>query len=160
MPVKVVYTCYGGTHSSPVAAAIHLGWLPADREPVPEELLRVPRFDRAKSGDFGRIERMGRDEAGHDVYVLGRGPRPEPVERAFMSGYMAAGGDPRDVFLVCTLSCVNGAMRLGGFMSRRVGWVTLGRPIAVWGTRRAYMALVRLVLQTKEALKVMEAERK
>ncbi|NMB17417.1 MAG: DUF3189 family protein, partial [Firmicutes bacterium] len=25
--MKIIYSCYGGTHSSPVAAAIHLGRL-------------------------------------------------------------------------------------------------------------------------------------
>jgi hypothetical protein len=31
--MKIIYHCYGGTHSSVIAAAIHLGLLPEDRVP-------------------------------------------------------------------------------------------------------------------------------
>lgn len=120
----------------------------------------VPRFDRAQSKDFGVLEHMGRDEDGHDVYVLGRGPHPRPVERALASGYEAAGGNADDLMIVCTLPCVNAAMRVGGFVSRRLGWVAAGRPVALWGTRRAYFAIVRLVLETKAALRAGRQERK
>lgn len=157
--MKVVYACYGGAHSSPVAAAVHLGWLPTDRVPEGRELLDVPRFDRTKSKDHGLLEHMGRDDEGHDVYVIGRGPRPEPVERALASGYEAAGGDPDELYIVRTLSCVNGSMRVGGYLSRSMGWVGAGRPVVLWGTRRAYKAIVQLVFETKEILKAMKAER-
>lgn len=158
--MKVVYTCYGGAHSSPVAAAIHLGWLSSDRVPEVRELLDVPRFDRPRSRDHGLLEHMGQDEAGHDVYVMGRGPRPEPVERALESGYEAAGKDPDELLIVSTLRCVNGLMRVGGFLSRYLGWVRVGRPIVAWGTQRAFFSLVQLVFETKERLRAMETERK
>lgn len=150
--MKVIYSCYGGAHSSPVAAAIHLGLLPEDRVPEPGALMRIPRFDRVGSEAHGRAELMGKDASGREVYVLARGPAGKAVERAFFSGAALAGADPAEFFLVDTLACVNLSMRVGGFLSRRLGWTALGRPIVLWGTRRAYARLVRLVRETKRRL--------
>ncbi len=150
--MKVIYSCYGGAHSSPVAAAIHLGLLPEDRVPEPGALMRIPRFDRVGSEEQGRAAFIGKDASGHEVYVLARGPAGKAVERAFFSGASLAGADPSEFLLVDTLVCVNLSMRVGGFLSRRLGWTALGRPIVLWGTRRAYANLVRLVRETKGRL--------
>lgn len=150
--MHVVYSCYGGAHSSRTAAAIHLGRLPVDRVPGAREILAVPGFDRVENDRLGIAELAGVDDAGHRVYVLGRGPRPGIVERAFQSGFRAGGGDPDQLLFVNTLSTVNLLMRVGGFLSRRLGWVRLGRPLVVLGTRRAYPAIVRLVQETRALL--------
>ena len=42
----IIYRCYGGTHSSVMAASIHLELLPGDRKPAGKELLALPYFDR------------------------------------------------------------------------------------------------------------------
>ncbi len=151
--VKLIYTCYGGAHSSPVAAAIHLGWLPADRTPRPEEILALPRYDRTTPDDMGVPELMGRDEFGHEVYVLGRGPAKEVVERAVGSGFGLAGGERTQLLFVSTLECVNLPMRIGGFTSRVLGWTGIGRPLVIWGTRCAFNDLVAVVQKTKRFLR-------
>lgn len=158
--MKLIYCCYGGAHSSPVAAAIHLGWLPETERPSPEQILALPRFDRVSSDEFGVPEQMGVDEDGHEVYVMGRGDRPEVVERAVLSGVRLAGSDPSQVVFVSTLECVNLAMRIGGFLSRTAGLPRWGRPIVLWGTCRAYADLVKLVQKTKRFLRqAREVER-
>lgn len=148
----IVYSCYGGAHSSRTAAAIHLGLLPVDRVPDARELLAVPGFDRVEDEGLGIAELAGVDEDGHTVYVLGRGPGAGTIERAFRSGFQAGGGDPGQLVFVNTLTTVNLLMRVGGFLSRRLGWVRVGRPLVVLGTRRAYPALVRLVRMTRRSL--------
>lgn len=153
--MKVIYSCYGGAHSSPVAAAIHLGWLPEDRVPDARALMQLPRFDRSGPESYGVAELVGEDAQGHQVYVLARGPSGEAVERAFFSGVGLAGGDPSGFLLVDTLSCVNLFMRAGGYLSRGLGWTAAGRPIVLWGTRRAYPRLVRLVQRTKKRLEAL-----
>lgn len=156
--MKVIYSCYGGAHSSPVAAAIHLGKLPEERVPDAEALLQLPRFDRVDSEKHGLAELMGVDPRGHEVYVLGRGPAGESVERALFSGLHLAGSDPSHFLLVDTLTCVNLPMRVGGYLSRRLRWIAVGRPIVLWGTRRAYFRLVQLVQQTKRRLEALARE--
>lgn len=147
--MHVVYTCYGGAHSSPVAAALHLGLLPRDRPPSAAQLLAVPLFDRTERQDFGKLQHVGVDGAGNRVYVLGRGTRGRSVLRALACGAYLAGLDPLDLVFVDTLVTVNLWMRIGGFLSRRLGWVPLGRPLVIFGTRRAFRAIVRLVEQAE-----------
>ena len=55
----IIYRCYGGTHSSVMAASIHLELLPGDRKPAGKELLALPYFDRQNGADFGKIFYMG-----------------------------------------------------------------------------------------------------
>lgn len=143
--MRIVYTCYGGTHSSPVAAAVHLGQLPRDRIPSPSELLSLLLFDRTTSRQHGTIRPMGTDRLGHSIYVLGRGQGGESIIRAVRSGIQLSGGQDDDVLFVNTLVAVNLWMRIGGFLSRALGWVKLGRPLVIYGTRRAFPNLVRLV---------------
>jgi len=148
--MKIIYSCYGGAHSSRVAAAIHLGTLPLDRKPHPGELLAVPRFDDVPHDEMGHLDHLGKDSFGHDVYVLGRGGAGEVAVRALVHGFELAGGTRSDLLFVDTLKAVNLPMRVGGFLSRRLGLVALGRPLVVYGTLRAYSHLTRLVRQTKE----------
>src|SRR5690606_1821093 len=51
------------------------------------------------------------------------------------------------------LQTVNLPMRVGGYLSRRLGWVAVGRPLVVFGTRRAFPALVQLVEETRRKLR-------
>ena len=51
----IIYHCYGGTHSSVMAASLHLGLLPQDKKPTGKELLALPYFDQQSGADFGKI---------------------------------------------------------------------------------------------------------
>lgn len=145
MRLRIIYSCYGGAHSSPVAAAIHLGHLPRTAVPPKEMFLRLKLFDRTTAKQHGDLMHIGIDNQGNQIYVLGRGPSGSSMERAFMSGVRLAGGFVHDIKFVDTLPTVNFWMRIGGFLSRALGWVVVGRPIVLYGIRRAYPRLVRLV---------------
>jgi hypothetical protein len=147
--VKIVYCCFGGAHSSPVAAAIHLGQLAAHRLPTPEEIMEIPLFDR--NDDKGTLHYIGTDELANEVYVLGRGGGAEIVEKALVSGYNLGGGAAK-LKLVDTLRCVNYQMRIGGYLSRRLRLISIGRPMVLRGTIRAFPCLVAVVKQVKEGL--------
>ena len=152
--MKVVYHCFGGTHTSAVAAAIHLGRLPRDRIPRPDELLQLPLFDRVPPSGWGQLTELGQDRAGHRVFVMGRGPGGAATVRALLSGFRLAGGPAANdgLLLVDTLRAANWWMRIGGYLSRRMGLVRLGRPLVIWGTQKAYPQLVRLVQQVEQGL--------
>ena len=79
--MKVIYSCYGGAHSSPVAAAIHLGKLPEERVPDAEALLQLPRFDRVDSEKHGLAERWGSTSRPRGVR-----PRQGPCGRVGRAG--------------------------------------------------------------------------
>lgn len=145
MRLRIVYSCYGGAHSSPVAAAIHLGQLPRQTIPPKEKFLELQLFDRTTSEQHGELRHIGVDDKGNEVYVLGRGPRGAAVVRALMSGVNLMGGTAHDIKIIDTLPTVNLWMRIGGLFSRRFGWVFIGRPLVLHGIRRAYPRLVQLV---------------
>jgi len=151
--MKIFYHCFGGTHSSVTAAAIHLGLLPRDRLPTAEEIIAVPFFDRRDTRQQGCPNLMGKDERGDEIYVLGWPGRPQVIEAIF-AGLAGVFSLPENSYkLVDVRSGVNLMMRMGGFLSRRLGLVALGRPLVARGTRRAYRTILELVLTVKDELK-------
>jgi xylulokinase len=50
--MKIIYHCYGGSHSSVLAAAIHTGRLNPERLPTGEELMALPYFTQSGTPYF------------------------------------------------------------------------------------------------------------
>jgi len=149
---RYIYNCYGGSHSSVTAAAIHLGILPDRRVAGSEELLNTPYFDAQIARDHGRIRFFGFDENGDEVYVVGRinlGSSYEKIMRAFLA---LAGGRQGETVFIDTMPYVNIFMMAGGCLSRRFGSMRWGRALVVFGTRLAYPSFVRLVQKVKAGL--------
>ncbi|MGE5371415.1 MAG: DUF3189 family protein [Solirubrobacterales bacterium] len=149
---RIIYHCYGGSHSSVTAAAIHLGMLSPWEIPRVEDFLAVPFFDKTSSSDFGTIKFMGRDRNGNDVFVLSKknfGQRTKTV----LGGLAALMNRTDQVVLVDTFPLIGPDVMLGGFVSRRLQLPQIGRPILFWGMRRCYHRLAGAVLRTKAKLK-------
>jgi hypothetical protein len=151
--MKIIYHCYGGTHSSVTAAAIHLGWLPEDRIPGPEMFMQIPLYDRQEACEHGHVFFMGIDEHGYEVYLTARRSRPEILEKVFAGLAGIFGISTSSYRLVNAMGQVNWRMRIGGFLSRRWGLSTVGRPVVIMGTQAAYFGLVELVKKTKDNLR-------
>ncbi len=151
--MKIIYHCYGGTHSSVTAAGIHLGLLPRDRLPEYSEILNQKLFDRRKKCDIGKIVPMGLDGQGNEIYIVGRRSRPKLLYNVAGGLSELLGVDRNNLMLVDVSSFVNSSMKAGGFMSRRMGLIRLGRPIVIWGTIRNYSRLVGLVGQVVSCIK-------
>jgi len=150
--MKIIYHCYGGAHSSVTAASIHLGLLPADCLPDRETFWRIPLYDRQEADEHGHIFFMGVDEAGNGVYLAARRSRPEVLENIFRGLAEIFNIPPEDYLLVNVMHKVNLTMKLGGYLSRRWGFIKLGRPIVTAGTRAAYFNVVELVTKVKSRL--------
>lgn len=143
--MKIIYHCFGGTHSSVTAAAAHLGRLPRDRSPRPGELLSIPFFDTRERDDHGTITLMGIDEKDNHVYFAGQRGRPDLLEN-IINGLARNFAIPTgDYKLVNVMHKINISMRLGGTMSRRFRWVDAGRPLVTLGTVWAYPSIINLV---------------
>lgn len=50
-----IYTDFGGTHTTSLAAAYHLNKLPTDRKLTKEEILNVEYFNKLKTEDMGKL---------------------------------------------------------------------------------------------------------
>ena len=143
--MKIIYHCYGGTHSSVTAAAAHLGLLPGDRPPQKEELLALPFFDTKESNDHGNISVMGVDKYGNQICFVGQRGKPQLLENIIF-GLAEHFEIPEDQFkLINVMYKVNLSMKVGGTFSRRFKWISPGRPIVAWGTARAYYQILKIV---------------
>ena len=148
----VVYNCVGGTHSSAIAAAIHLGILSPDRTPSKEEVIDVPYFDTLEKKDQGKIIFRGIDENHNKVFTLSRQFVPELVIPDVEDAFQLGGGLRKDLLLVDTMPSVNLLMKIGGFSSRRLHWVSFGRPIVALGVVKNYHEMVKIVKKTLNSL--------
>lgn len=146
--LKIIYHCYGGSHSSVIAAALHLGMLPKNQIPTEEMLMAIPYYDKTSNADFGSIRFMGKDEFNNEVYVLGKKSMGERCSHLLL-GIAEVLGCKDELLVVNCFNRVNLAMKLGGFSSRKMGLVSLGRPILVRGSQKAFRELVNLVEITR-----------
>lgn len=151
--MRVFYYCYGSAHSSVVAAAIHLGLLPSDRIPTSAEIINLPRFDRTKNHEIGTPFYMGEDEHGNEIYILGLGPDRDIISKAIYSLLTLLGYPLNCILLIDALAPVHPVTRLGGFLSRRLGWVRVGRPLVTMGVKWRYRELLFIVNTTKGKIK-------
>ncbi|PKM77039.1 MAG: hypothetical protein CVU90_09270 [Firmicutes bacterium HGW-Firmicutes-15] len=146
--MKIIYHCFGGAHSSVTAAALHLGMLNKTRPPTKEQLMEIPYYDKTSDVDFGSIRYMGTDEFGHEVYVLGKKSMGNRYS-AILMGVAEIVGKQDQLIVVNCMDRVNWSMKIGGFTSRRMRLVLLGRPVVTWGTQKAFSQLVNLVEITR-----------
>lgn len=148
----IVYHCVGGTHSSAIAAGIHLNMLPIDSKPSYKDIKEFPFFDTLTKENQGKIILRGKDSQGNKVFTLSRQFVPQLVIPAVKDSFILGGGDLNNLLLVDTMSAVNTLMKIGGFSSRRLNLVSLGRPIVTKGTLQAYNDIIKIVKETKGKL--------
>ena len=163
--MKVIYHCYGGTHSSVLAAAIHVGLLEGKNNLSARELFSCPLFDRLEHSQIGTINRMGKDSQGHEIYVMGCKNAGSLVEKILPEFCRILSIEPNSILLVCTIPCLNIFLRIGGYLSRRTKLVTLGRYFLLLGARRsmhtikATVGKVQTILLEKEKMRNLNETR-
>jgi len=149
----VIYHDVGGAHSTAVAANLHINKLPMDRVPNKEELLDLPTFDKIEKDQIGRLIYIGEDEHKIKVYTLARMYNPNLVVSVINDMYSSLLGNDKGLFIVDTKPTVNLLMNIGGYTSRKLHWVSFGRPIVTKGTQQAYMDIVNVVKNVKNNIK-------
>lgn len=155
MHMNIIYHCRGGTHSSPTAAALHLGILSMDRVPDSRTLMNyVPDFDLTDRRAFGHLRFMGIDEFGHKIFCMGRRKAAHIVIPAVKDALRIAGADPDEFVFINVMPTVNVWMKVGGFSSRALRLVSFGRPLVVLGTQKAFPEIAQIVKRTKSALRM------
>lgn len=149
--MKIFYYCYGSAHTSVVAASIHLGLLPSSTVPDASSIEKLPHYDRTTSKEIGTPFFMGIDENKVEIYIIGMASERRLIKNAILSFLQNIGIDVnQEVMLVNALKGVNIKTRFGGFASRRMGLVRLGRPLTIKGIQENYYNLVKLVADVKQ----------
>ncbi|MFN2745456.1 MULTISPECIES: DUF3189 family protein [Bacillus] len=150
-----IYNCYGGTHSSALAAAYHLKKLPLSRKPTKNEILNTDCFNRLSPKEMGKLIYHGLDEEGSKVYTIGRGSSKAviPAMRGVLELFENSGMLSEKVIFSNTSPTVPLAMTFGGLFSRRLKIDPLGVPLLVLGSQQAYQDIIQLVERTKKHAK-------
>lgn len=149
---NLIYFCYGGSHSSITAANIHLGRLPAGRRAGYAQILRQPLFDLARSNELGLIRHMGDDEAGNAIHVVGLAGGKAVVSRALTDLLALCGVQVANFRFEPTLQNAGVILRIGGYTSRGLGWVAIGRPLCVIGVWLKYPLYAAHVSEVRRKL--------
>lgn len=131
--MKLFYFCFGSAHSSVTAANIHLGRLPLEGRPSVRAIMYQPCFDRFPHSRLGQATQMGRDEQGHEIYVIGLASGKLALAQALRDYLLSQGVAQEAVQFVDTLRHAHPLMRIGGYASRRLGLVFPGRWLAAVG---------------------------
>ena len=95
---------------------------------------------------------VGRDSAGNEVYIFGRRKDADLAINAVLSACRFIGQCEVEFMFVDVSKRVNWLMRIGGFLSRGLRMVQLGRPIVVKGTQIAYPSIAQLVDKTRQSI--------
>lgn len=143
--MHIIYHCYGGAHSSVTAAAIHARLLSENSIPNGEQLLKLPYYDLQVAKDHGYIRYIGQDEHDNSVYITSKHNLGEDYEDIMRSIANIAGLPQNQLVFVNTMPYVNILMMIGGYLSRRLGWVRIGRPIVIMGTKIAFPKFSQVV---------------
>ncbi|KHD37776.1 hypothetical protein NL50_06250 [Clostridium acetobutylicum] len=151
----VIYHDVGGAHSTAVAANIHINKLPIDRVPKKEELLKLKTFDKVDKGNMGHLIYIGEDEYKSKIYTIGRQYSANLVIPAIEDMYTILKKNNEELMIIDTKPTVNTLMKIGGFTSRRLHLVSIGRPIVTYGSLKAYMEIAGIVRGVKNNLKEM-----
>ncbi len=153
-----IYYDFGGTHTSSIAAAVHLKLIPNDKVPSKDEVMKVPMFDKLSFQDRAKIVYRGTDEDGNKVFTLGHGIHKKMVfclQNAIYMLHQQYGFNERLV-LSSTSPTVPLSMTFGGFFSRALKLKFIGRPLLVKGARKNFKKMVKLVEITKNSARANE----
>ena len=148
----IIYNCYGGTHSSILASAIHLKMLPIDRIPTKQEILGIEYFNRLTYSDMGRLIFHGVDDEGNRIYTVGRGTSRAlvPAMRNLAITLCKDNNvDAHFLFINCSPT-VPPLMTIGGFFSRGLHLDFIGVPFLTKGAQQTYNNIIKLVEKSKE----------
>lgn len=148
--MMIIFQCFGGTHTSVAAASIYLGRLPRTRKPRLQEVLALPYFDRVDNCRTGTLNYLGRDRRHNPVFVLGSGRWRAEVRAVLSLFHRICEPDKVPVALIDCFPEATWPVRLGGFLSRRLGLTAPGRPLVGRGILQGYPRYVKLVERFEE----------
>ncbi len=150
--MKLFYCCYGGAHTSVTCASIHLGFLPQNRIPEPYEFKAVPFYDKMDNDKLGTPMYVGRDPLGWDIYIIGLKNAKLISLPAIKSYLNTFDHTQKNLLFVNALAELHPITAIGGYTSRHLGGISIGRPLTIWGIRRSYPKFLDLVGRVQENL--------
>ena len=156
-----IYNDYGGTHTTSLAAALHLQILKlSSTPPTKKEILAVPFFNKMTKRDFGKLIFHGKDSEGHLVYSLGRKSQKlvVPSLKEFGLLFFEHFQIEDRIIFSNTSPTVPFPLSLGGFFSRGLKMDSIGVPLLVIGAKQCVNNINKLVENTKKVAHTTSGE--
>jgi hypothetical protein len=148
----IIYHDFAGTHSTIVAANLHLKKIAATPIPSKEQLMDLPMYETGEQVDIGTIKLWGEDVHGHKICTLGRKNIEKLMLPALTDLNFLLTNNPDNLLFVNTMHSVNIYMKIGGFLSRKLKLTWLGRPLVIYGTQKAFAKITKLVMNVQNSL--------
>jgi len=136
--MKIIFHCYAGSYYSAVAAGVYLGLLPLDRVPEADDFARLPCFDAIRPKDYGKLNSVGQDDRGNEVYVLARRSLAGVAIKALRGIAEIYGLPAGELIFIDATGPLSNLLSFGGFLSVRLGLPQLGRPLIIRALRQMY----------------------
>ncbi|MDD4493471.1 MAG: DUF3189 family protein [Eubacteriales bacterium] len=152
-----IYNCFGGTHSSSLAAAVHLKQINPEKPLSNEDIFSIDYFDRLGKEDMGKFIYRGTDEDGNKVYTFGRGSSDVliPAIGNFVNLLSIECGLKAKIIISNLSPTVNFFMTVGGTISRFMKLPFLGRPFLAAGAKKAVINIKNVVEMTRRTAENM-----
>ncbi|WP_350342460.1 DUF3189 family protein [Proteinivorax tanatarense] len=146
--MKIFYYCYGGAHSSVVAAALHLKIISPPL--TKEKILKLPYFDLTIPENRGIPIKLGEDKKGNKIYFVGLGKNKKLIVK-FAENFLAAHKirDDNYILIDCLVN-ISFYVKLGGFISKVLNFKTLGTSITATGIINSEEELIKAVDAAKQ----------
>jgi hypothetical protein len=146
--MKIIYHCFGGAHASTTAAAIHLGIIAQNRIPRFRDFKKIPFFDGTTWNEHGKMIKAGVDSQGNEIFIMARRNSAKLIINLIKEFARLNHENPEEYHFVNCMQMFNPFMITGGFSSRALGWVRLGRPVVTFGVMISFPILVSIVQKT------------
>ncbi|HBL51526.1 MAG TPA: hypothetical protein DDZ65_14945, partial [Firmicutes bacterium] len=119
---------------------------------------KLPLFDVSEASDLGVPKFVGCDTEGCEIYIVGLDGCRVQAQSAIESLAAILAVPSREFLIVETLGAIGWLAKFGGFLSRQLHFVKIGRPIVAHGIIRSYDLLCELVESVKKELSVIAAK--
>lgn len=149
--MKIFYYCYGGAHSSVIAAALHLNKL---SYPLTYgEIINFTYFDLNSPEIKGTPTLLGTDENKNEIYFVGYGKNKEMIVKLIKSFLQVNGINDDQYLFVDALDKINWRVHLGGFVSKALKQKNIGRRFTALGILLSAKEIQNKVETAKEISK-------
>lgn len=143
----VIYHCRTGAFLSPVAAAVHLGALPAAGAiPDPGKIAQVAYFAQLGRADRGFLHYCGLDGHDREVFIMGDGGRAAILKRAILSAAELAGLDPGRYNFVDCSQASDLVSEAGEWIWQRFAGAGRGKAFLSRQAARVYRRIINCIL--------------
>jgi len=143
--LKIIYSCYWGSYLAVVAASLHLRHIEEKTD-----ILALPLFNNIKDNELGELIRVGTDENGREIFVIGSKKSAKILAKTLDGISQIYGFSAGSILFVDLNHLYNFLIRLGIFLIRRLKLITIGKRLILMGICKNHEKLINIVQSVRD----------